>query len=59
MDARAGGGTALFCAAQDNGILVEVSDPLHCDADRAGFFADVVAGNVQNTNAGEVLMSTA
>lgn len=42
-DPGAGAGCALFGATQDDGILVQVSSPLHRDTDRPGLLTDVIA----------------
>lgn len=42
-DTAGGGGTGLFCSAQYNGVLVEVTCPLHCHCHCAGFLTHIVA----------------
>lgn len=46
-DSGAGAGGPLLSATQDDGILVQVPSPLHCDTDRPRFLTHVVAGSTQ------------
>lgn len=46
-DPGAGAGGALLGATQDDGILVQVPTPLHCDANRPCFLTDIVARSTQ------------
>lgn len=42
-DAAGGGGAALFCAAEHDGVLVEVTCSLHRHRHRAGLLTHIVA----------------
>lgn len=55
-DPGAGAGCALFGATQDDGILVQVPSPLHCDADRPRLLTDVIARGTQKNQTLEICL---
>lgn len=53
-DPGAGAGCALFRSTQDDGILVQVSSPLHHDTDGARLLADIIARGTQKSGSGNL-----